>query len=238
VIDLHYWPTPNGWKVSIALEELGLPYRVVPVDITRGAQHAPAFAAISPNHRMPAIVDHEPLGGGPPLSVFESGAILQYLAEKTGRLMPADPRGRYEALQWVAWQVAGLGPMAGQLHHFKSYAPEPIPYAIERYTNEVNRLYGVLDRRLADREHLAGDYSIADIASFPWILPEAHGQDLASFPHLSRWYWALRARPAVKRGRKVGVELARPLDAEAKKVLFGQTAESAARAVAGEGERR
>lgn len=232
MIDVHYWPTPNGWKVTIALEELGLPYRVIPVDITRGAQHEPEFVRISPNRRMPAIVDHEPLGGGEPLAIFESAAILQYLGEKTGRLLPTDPRGKYEVLQWVAWQVAGLGPMAGQLHHFKSYAPEPIPYAIERYAKEVDRLYGVLDRRLSDREHVAGDYSIADIACYPWILPEAHGIELSRFPSLSRWYWALRERPAIKRGRKVGVELARPLDDEAKKVLFGQTAESAERALA------
>ncbi|GAB4216544.1 MAG: glutathione S-transferase N-terminal domain-containing protein [Sandaracinaceae bacterium] len=231
MIDVYYWPTPNGWKITIALEELELPYRVVPVDITRGAQHAAEFVRISPNRRMPAIVDHAPLGGGEPIAIFESGAILPYLAEKTGRLMPADPRGKYEVLQWVAWQVAGLGPMAGQLHHFQSYAPEKIPYAIDRYRNEVNRLYGVLDQALRGRDFLAGSYSIADIACYPWILPEAHGQDLAAFPDLARWYHALRARPAVQRGRKVGAELARPLDEEAKKVLFGQTAASAAAAL-------
>jgi GST-like protein len=232
MIDVHYWPTPNGWKITIALEELALPYRVIPVDITRGAQHTEAFTRLSPNHRMPAIVDHEPAGGGEPIAIFESAAILQYLAEKTGQLLPADPRGRYEVLQWVAWQVAGLGPMAGQLHHFQSYAPEKIPYAIERYRKEVNRLYGVLDRQLRGRDFLAGAYSIADIAAYPWILPEAHGQDLADFPDLARWYRTLRERPAVQRGRKVGVELARPLDDEAKKVLFGQTAASAEAAVA------
>jgi GST-like protein len=231
MIDVYYWPTPNGWKVTIALEELALPYRVVPVDITRGEQHTADFTKLSPNQRMPAIVDHEPAGGGAPIAIFESAAILQYLAERTGRLMPTDPRGKYEVLQWVAWQVAGLGPMAGQLHHFQSYAPEKIPYAIERYRKEVNRLYGVMDRQLRGREFLAEEYSIADIACYPWILPEAHGQDLEDFPGLSRWYAALRARPAVQRGRKVGAELARPLDDQAKQVLFGQTAASAAAAV-------
>ncbi|UJR80674.1 Disulfide-bond oxidoreductase YfcG [Sandaracinus amylolyticus] len=228
MIDLHYWPTPNGWKITIALEELGLPYAVKPVNIGRGEQFRPEFLAISPNNRMPAIVDDDPPGGGAPIAIFESGAILQYLAEKTGRLIPSDVRGRYEVLQWVAWQVAGLGPMAGQAHHFRQYAPEKLPYAIDRYTNEVNRLYGVLDRRLSDREFVAGEYSIADIAIYPWVVPwQAQGQQLSEFPHLERWFRALEARDAVKRGVEVGKELRVPkMDDEAKKVLFGQTAKS------------
>jgi GST-like protein len=233
MIDLYYWPTPNGWKITMALEELELPDRVVPVDMGRGGQHAPDFVRLSPNRRMPAIVDHDPEGGGT-IEIFESAAILQYLGDKTGKLLPSRGQARYEVLAWVAWQVAGLGPMAGQLHHFKSYAPTTIDYAIDRYTKEVNRLYGVLDARLEGREFLCGELSIADLASYPWILPEAHGQDLASFPNLARWYRTMRARPAIQRGRKVGVELARPMDEEAKKVLFGQTAQSAREA----GERR
>lgn len=227
MIDLYYWPTPNGRKITIMLEEIEMPYRVVPVDIGRGAQFTKEFLAISPNNRMPAIVDDEPMGGGEPISVFESGAILQYLAEKSGKLMPSDPRGKYEVIQWLFWQMGGLGPMAGQTHHFREYAPEKIPYAIDRYTNEMNRLYAVMDRRLRDREYLAGDYSIADIASFPWVIPhKLQGQNLADFPNLKRWYEAVTARPAVQRGRAVGRELPRqnPMDDEAKKVLFGQTA--------------
>ncbi len=226
MIDLYFWPTPNGHKISIALEELELPYRVVPVNIGRGEQFEPSFLAISPNNRMPAIVDHDPPGGGAPVSVFESGAILLYLAERTGRLLPADLRGRYEVIQWVMWQVAGLGPMAGQANHFRHYAPEPIPYAIERYTNEMHRLYGVMNTRLADRSCLAGDYSVADVAAWPWVAGyERQGQTLAEFPHLARWFEAIGARPAVQRGRKVGAELRQAtLDAEAKKVLFGQRA--------------
>jgi GST-like protein len=226
MIDLHYWPTPNGWKISIALEELELPYNMIPVNIGRGEQFKPEFLAISPNNRMPAIVDHDPPGGGAPLSIFESGAILTYLAEKTGKLSPTDLRGRYEVAQWVHWQMGGLGPMAGQAHHFRGYAPEKIPYAIDRYTNEVNRLYGVLNKRLADREFLAGAYSIADIASYPWVVPhERQGQDLAEFPHLRRWFQALRERPAVQRGMAVGKDLSKPvMDEEAKKILFGQKA--------------
>jgi len=229
MIDLHYWPTPNGWKISIMLEEAGLPYRVIPVNIGRGEQFKPEFLAISPNNRMPAIVDPEPIGGGAPLSIFESGAILMYLAEKSGRFMPSDVRGRYEVLQWLFWQMGGLGPMAGQAHHFRQYAPEPIPYATERYTKEVNRLYGVMDRRLADREYLAGDYSIADMAAFPWVLPyERQGQRLEDFPNLERWFKAMRERPAVARGLDVGKEFrtAVPMDEDAKKILFGQTAAS------------
>ena len=227
MIDLHYWPTPNGWKVAIALEETGLEYRVVPVNIGRGDQFKPEFLAISPNNKMPAIVDHDPPGGGGPLSVFESGAILLYIAEKTGKLAPKDLRGRYQVLEWVMWQVSNLGPMAGQAHHFRGYTEEKIPYAIDRYTNEVHRIYGVMDKRLADHEYLAGDYSIADIASWPWVVPwERQGQDLAEFPHLKRWFEAVGARPAVVRGFTLGQDLRdqHKMDAEAKKILFGQRA--------------
>lgn len=232
MIDLHYWPTPNGWKITIALEELALPYATKPVNIGRGEQFAPEFLAISPNNRMPAIVDRDPRGGGAPIALFESGAILQYLAEKTGRLAPTDVRGRYEVAQWLFWQMGGLGPMAGQAHHFRQYAPEKVPYAIDRYTNEVNRLYGVLDRRLADRAFVAGsEYSIADIAIFPWVVPwERQGQNLSELPRLERWFRAIEARDAVQRGLAVGKELRIPkMDDEAKKVLFGQTAKSTAR---------
>jgi GST-like protein len=233
MIDLHYWPTPNGWKITIALEELGLPYTIKPVNIGRGEQFRPEFLSISPNNRMPAIVDHDPEGDGAPIAVFESGAILQYLAEKTRKLIPDDVRGRYEVLQWLAWQVAGLGPMAGQAGHFRNYAEEKIPYAIDRYVNEVNRLYGVLDRRLADREFVAGDaYSIADIAIWPWTRrPDYFGQALDELPHLRRWREAMAARPAVQRGVEVGKDLriGPTMDAEARKHLFGQTAKSVGR---------
>lgn len=224
MIDLHYWPTPNGWKVTIMLEETGLPYRVVPVNIAAGEQFQPAFLAISPNNRMPAIVDDDPPGGGAPVSVFESGAILQYLAEKTGRFGTTDLRARYEITQWLFWQMGGLGPMAGQAHHFRQYAPEQIPYAIDRYTREVGRLYGVMNRRLADREFLAGEYSIADMAAWPWVVPhERQGQNLDEFPHLKRWFETLRARPAVQRGFAVGSELRNaPMDDKARAILFGQ----------------
>jgi GSH-dependent disulfide-bond oxidoreductase len=228
MIDLHYWPTPNGWKVSIMLEETGLPYRVVPVNIGRGEQFRPEFLAISPNNRMPAIVDHDPPGGGAPVSVFESGAILLYLGDKTGQFLPADLRGRYEVIQWVMWQMSGLGPMAGQAHHFRQYAPEPLPYAIDRYTNEVNRLYGVLNKRLDGRDFIAGAYSIADMAAFPWVVPfQNQGQKLEDFPHLARWFAAMKARPAVARGLDLGKELrSAKMDDDAKKVLFGQTAKT------------
>jgi GST-like protein len=227
MIDVHYWPTPNGWKVTIALEEMGLPYRIIPVNIGRGAQFEPSFLAISPNNRMPAIVDPEPGDGGAPISVFESGAILVYLGEKTGQFLPKDARGRAEVLQWLMWQMGGLGPMLGQAHHFRNYAPEKIRYGIDRYTNEANRLYGVMDRRLADREFLAGAYSIADMACWPWIVPHKNqGQDLDEFPNLKRWFETLRARPAVQRGFAVGKELRVETgpDDQAKQILFGQTA--------------
>jgi len=226
MIDLYYWPTPNGWKITIMLEETGLPYVVRPVNIGRGEQFTPEFLKIGPNNRMPAIVDTDPPGGGPPLSIFESGAILLYLAETTGQLMPQDLRGRYEVTQWLMWQMAGLGPMLGQTHHFRQYAPEKIPYAIDRYTNEANRLYGVMNTRLADWPFLARDYSIADVACWPWILPyQLQGQDLEEFPNVKRWFEIIRERPAVQRGLAVGQELRQAaMDDEAKKVLFGQRA--------------
>jgi GST-like protein len=224
-IDVYYWPTPNGWKVTILLEELGAPYNIIPINIGKGEQFKPAFLKISPNNRMPALVDHEPLGGGEPLSIFESGAMMEYIAEKHGKFLPKDARGKYEVLQWVYWQMANLGPNSGQANHFRHYAPEKIAYGINRYTDEVNRLYGVMNTRLADREYLAGAYSIADMASWPWIVPhERVGQDLNDFPHLKRWFEALKARPAVDRGYKVGQELRQEMSEEAKKVLFGQRA--------------
>jgi GST-like protein len=226
VIELHYWPTPNGWKVSIALEEMELPYRVVPVNIGRGEQFRPGFLAISPNNRMPAIVDLEPPDGGPPLAVFESGAILVYLAEKSGRFLPADLRGRKEVLEWLFWQVGGLGPMLGQHGHFALYAPEKVPYALDRYRREAERLYGVLDRRLAGREHVCGDYSIADMAIWPWIVTwRQQGIPIDEYGHVRRWYDALKARPALRRGYDVGKEWRHALtdgpDAEARRQLFG-----------------
>jgi GST-like protein len=224
MIELHSWPTPNGWKVSIALEEMALPYETHWVNIGRGEQFAPDFLAISPNNRIPAIVDR---GVSPPISVFETGAILVYLAEKCGRFLPTDARGRAEVLQWLFWQVGGLGPMLGQHGHFKLYAAEKIPYAIQRYEDETKRLYGVLDRRLADREHVAGDYSIADMACWPWVVTyKAQGIDLAAFPNVRRWFDALKQRPALQRGFALGKDLrgivARGPDEESRKHLFGQ----------------
>ncbi|TCL76230.1 glutathione S-transferase N-terminal domain-containing protein [Rhizobium sp. BK251] len=228
-IELYYWPTPNGWKITIMLEELGIPYDVKYVDIGKGEQFAPEFLKIAPNNRMPAIID--PDGpGGEPISVFESGAILQYLGRKFGRFYPPDERKRVDVDQWLFWQMGGLGPMAGQANHFRHYAPEKIEYGIKRYTNEVNRLYGVMNRRLADREFLAGEYSIADMASFGWARQyENAGQDLNDFPNLKRWFETLSARPAVQRGLEVGKDVRarqKPLseDKEAQKILFGQTA--------------
>ena len=226
-IELYYWPTPNGWKISIMLEECGLPYIVRPVDISRGEQFAPHFLAISPNNRMPAIVD--PSGpGGRPISVFESGAILQYLGRKTGKFYPREERARTAVEEWLFWQMAGLGPMAGQAVHFRRYAPETIAYAVARYTDEVNRLYGVMNNRLAAREFLAGRYSIADIACVGWVrLAERQGQDLARFAHLKRWFETIRAREAVKRAFAIRVEAASAVDMKDPKVravLFGQRA--------------
>jgi GST-like protein len=200
------------------------------VNINAGEQFTPGFLKISPNNRMPAIVDHDPPGGGAPISIFESGAILQYLAEKTGKFMPMDVRGKYEVLQWVNWQVGGLGPNCGQNHHFAAYASEKIPYAINRFVNETNRLYGVLNKQLAGRDYIAGEYSIADMMCWPWIVPhERQGQKIADFPHLQRWFERMKARPAVAKGYAVGKELRQPIanvSEEAKKILFGQTAAS------------
>ena len=225
-IELHYWPTPNGWKITIMLEELGVPYVVRYVNIGKGDQFAASFLAIAPNNRMPAIVDPEG-PDGKPVSIFESGAILQYLGRKFGRLYGTDERSRIEVEQWLFWQVGGLGPMAGQAHHFRQYAPQKLPYAVDRYTDEVNRLYGVMNRRLEDREFLAGDYSIADIASVCWVRPyRKQGQELDDFPELKRWFETLMARPAVMAGMAVGQEHRRNLadDKEAQKILFGQRA--------------
>jgi GST-like protein len=225
MIDLYYWTTPNGHKITIFLEEAGLPYTLRPINIAKGEQFAPDFLKISPNNRIPAIVDHAPADGGPPLSVFESGAILLYLAEKTGRFLPGDLRGRVEVEQWLFWQMAGLGPMAGQNHHFVQYAPEKIPYAIDRYVSETERLYGVLDTRLADRPFVAGDYSIADMACYPWIVPhKRQGQDLDSFPNLRRWFETIRARPAVVRAYTLAdsVSTEPVVTEESRRILFGQ----------------
>jgi len=200
MIELYYWTTPNGHKITMFLEEVAIPYTIIPVNIGAGEQFQPEFLKIAPNNRIPAIIDHEPAVSGEPISVFESGAILLYLGEKTGRLIPSNLRDRIEVLQWLFWQMAGLGPMAGQNHHFSQYAPEKIPYAINRYVNETGRLYAVLDQRLADREFVAGDYSIADIAAYPWIVPhERQGQKLEDFPNLKRWFETIQARPATAR---------------------------------------
>jgi GSH-dependent disulfide-bond oxidoreductase len=226
MIDLYYWPTPNGWKISIALEEMGLDYRVIPVNIGTGDQFKPDFLAISPNNRMPAIVDHDPPGGGEAISVFETGAILLYLAEKTGQFMPADLRGRVRVTEWLMWQMGGLGPMFGQDGHFKLYAPEKIAYAINRYDLECKRLLGVLDRQLAKTgDCVAGDYSIADMAIFPWVATtKARDIDRSEFAHVERWFESLRVRPAVATGMELNKEWRnRPPEDEAKarEILFG-----------------
>jgi GSH-dependent disulfide-bond oxidoreductase len=200
MIDLYYWTTPNGHKITIFLEEVGLPYTLHAINISKGEQFQPEFLKVAPNNRIPAIVDRQPTDSGAPISIFESGAILLYLADKIGQLIPSDVRGRTEVLQWLFWQMGGLGPMAGQNHHFNQYAPEKIPYAIDRYVKETARLYGVLDRRLSNSEFVAGDYSIADIAAYPWIVPhERQEQNLANFPNVKRWFEAIQARPATIR---------------------------------------
>jgi GSH-dependent disulfide-bond oxidoreductase len=237
MIDLYYWTTPNGHKITIFLEETGLPYNVMPVNIGKGEQFKAQFLDVSPNNRIPAIVDRAPAGGGEPIAVFESGAILLYLAEKTRRFLARDARGRVEAIQWLFWQMGNLGPMAGQNNHFSNYAQEKIPYAMDRYRNEVNRLYGVLNRRLEDRSFVAGDYSIADMAIYPWIVPyERQGQKLEDFPHLKRWFEAVRARPAVERAyekaKTVNPNAGGIRTAEERAILFGQTAASVDRAAA------
>jgi GST-like protein len=236
MIDLYYWPTPNGHKITLFLEETGTPYTIRPVNIGTGEQFKPDFLKIAPNNRMPAIIDQNPVDGGAPVSLFESGAILLYLAEKTGQFIPQDLRGRAEVLQWLFWQMGGLGPMAGQNNHFARIAPEKIPYAQDRYINETNRLYGVLDRRLADRPFVAGEsYSIADMASYPWIVGhEIQSQKLEDFPNLKRWFDAIAERPATKRAYAKGEEvrtsnLAEPTE-EQRRMLFGQTAASIAAA--------
>lgn len=229
MIELYYWPTPNGHKIAIFLEEAELEYRIVPVDISAGDQFKPEFLTISPNNRMPAIIDRNPADGGEPISVFESGAILLYLAEKTGKFFPADLRSRKVVIEWLFWQMGGLGPMAGQNHHFGQYAPEKIPYAINRYVQETNRLYGVLNRQLEGREYLAGDYSIADMASYPWIVPyERQQQKLEDFPNLKRWFESIRSRSAVIHAYEKGQPFtSRPtITEESRKILFGQTAVS------------
>lgn len=230
MLDLYYWTTPNGHKITIFLEEAGLPYQLRPVNISKGEQFQPDFLKISPNNRIPALVDHAPADGSASLAVFESGAILLYLAEKTCRFVPTDLHARTEVLQWLFWQMGGLGPMAGQNHHFGLYAPEKIPYAIERYVKETNRLYGVLDRRLSDREFIAGDYSIADMASYPWIVPwQRQQQNLDDFPNLKRWFEQIQARPAVVRAYQRAEEInTTPTVTEASRaLLFGQTANPA-----------
>lgn len=227
MIDLYYWPTPNGHKITIFLEETGTPYRIVPINIGRGDQFKPDFLAIAPNNRMPAIVDQAPADGGEPISIFESGAILLYLAEKTGHFLPRDVRGRADVLQWLFWQMGGLGPMAGQNHHFVTYAPERIPYAMERYVKETSRLYAVLNKQLQSRQFIAGEYSIADMACYPWIVPyERQQQDIDAFPHLKRWFDAIAKRPAVVAAYEKGKAInSKPtVDDEAKKILFGQSA--------------
>ena len=235
MIDLYYWPTPNGHKITLLLEEAGLSYAIHPVDIGKGAQFEPAFLAISPNNKMPAIVDHAPADGGEPIAMFESGAILLYLAEKTGRFLGEAAgsdaatalRQRLKARQWLFWQMAGLGPMTGQYGHFHVYAPEAVPYAMERYRKEAERLLGVLDGHLADRAFIAGDYSIADMAAYPWINAyERAPLDLSGLPHLRRWQAAIAARPATQRAYALTLQTnpdaGKPLDDAAKQVLFGQ----------------
>ena len=227
MIDLYTWATPNGRKISIALEEMGLPYEVHTVNIGKDEQFRPEFLAISPNNKIPAIVDHAPADGGMSISVFESGAILLYLAGKTGKFIPKTLRGQVVALEWLMWQMGGLGPMLGQNHHFQHYAPEKIPYAIDRYVKETNRLYGVLDKRLAGRAFNVGkEYTIADMAAYPWIIPERQGQDLADFPNLARWHAAIKARPgtvrAYARAKEINPAPRGPVTDEQRKILFGQ----------------
>ncbi|TDI59752.1 MAG: thiol:disulfide oxidoreductase [Alphaproteobacteria bacterium] len=238
MIDLHYWPTPNGWKVTIMLEETGLDYNVIPVDIGMGAQFEPEFMKISPNNRMPALVDHDPIGGGDPISVFESGAMLEYLADKTGQFLPTDPQGRYKVLQWVHWQMANLGPMMGNANHFKNYGPtiadlDKLEYGINRFVGEVNRLSGVMDKHLANNEYFGDDYSIADMIIWSWamLLPRTNDNTEKDFPNLIRWIAQVKERPAVQKGYKIGKEWRdrkrTPEEEEkSRKILFGQTAKS------------
>lgn len=228
MIDLHYWTTPNGHKITMFIEESGVPYRIVPVNISKGDQFQADFLRIAPNNRIPAIVDHAPADGGPPLSVFESGAILLYLADKLQRFIPLDLRGRNVALQWLFWQMGGLGPMAGQNHHFVQYAPEKIPYAMDRYVKETSRLYGVLNKHLGDgREYIAGAYSIADMACYPWVVPhERQQQDIATFPHLKAWLERIAQRPATQRAYELAKTINQipTVNTDSRSVLFGQDA--------------
>ncbi len=227
MIDLYYWTTPNGHKLTMFLEETGLPHRVLPINISTGEQFASEFLKISPNNRIPAMVDHKPADGGPPLALFESGAILLYLADKNGQFIAQDLRGRNETLQWLFWQMGGLGPMAGQNHHFGTYAPQKIPYAIDRYVKETARLYAVLDKQLTGRDFIAGSYSIADMACYPWIVPHTRqGQNLDEFPQLKRWFDSIRQRPATERAYALAKEInpTPVMTDEAKRVLFGQDA--------------
>jgi len=230
--DVYFWTTPNGYKILLFAEEAGLSYTIKPINISKGEQFEPAFLRISPNNRIPAIVDHHPKSGKGPISIFESGAILLYLAEKTGLFIPSDLEGRVEVLQWLFWQVGGLGPMAGQTHHFVHYAPETIAYAADRYVNETNRLYGVLERRLADRQFMAGaEYTIADMATYPWVLPERQNQTIDDFPNIKRWKSEIAARPATVRAYAKGkaVNTAPVVTKEARGILFGQTASTGPR---------
>ena len=229
MIDLYYWTTPNGHKITIFLEETGLPYKIFPINIGKGEQFAKDFLAISPNNRIPAMIDHEPPGGGASVPVFESGAMLMYLADKTGKFWPKDLRGRTQVSEWLFWQMANLGPNSGQNNHFSNYATDKIPYAMDRYRNEVNRLYGVLDRRLDGRDYVAGEYSIADMAIYPWIVPhERQHQNIADFPNIKRWLDAIFERPAVKRAyakaKEVNPNPGGIRTAEERAILFGQTA--------------
>jgi GST-like protein len=232
MLDVYYWTTPNGHKVTMFLEEAGLPYRIIPVNISRGEQFAPDFLRIAPNNRIPAIVDHAPADGGGPMPLFESGAILLYLSDKIGRFIPRDIRGRNMTLQWLFWQMGGLGPMAGQNHHFVQYAPDPLPYAIDRYVRETSRLYGVLNKHLSDgREYISGDYSIADMASYPWIVPhERQRQRMEDYPHLAAWYERIGSRPATVRAYALAREIntTPTVDAQSRSILFGQNAATVA----------
>lgn len=228
MLDLYYWPTPNGCKITILLHELAVPYNLIPLNIAKGDQFKPEFARINPNRRMPAIIDHAPATGGPPFAIFESGAIMMYLAEKYERFLPVDMRQKYEVVEWLMWQVGGLGPMCGQAHHFRQYAAERIPYAVERFTNEVNRLYGVLNARLSSRTYIAGAYSIADMACWPWIKPyKGQGQDLDEFPNLKQWFLEINQRPGAREGWRVGRKWlggGPVVTEESKAILFGQKA--------------
>jgi GST-like protein len=227
MIELSYWTTPNGHKITIFLEESETPYRITPINISKGEQFGEAFLKLSPNNRIPAILDTAPADGGAAISVFESGAILQYLAEKTGKFLPAEVRGKYDVLQWLNWQMGGLGPMAGQNHHFVQYAPERIEYAMNRYISETNRLYGVLNKRLADREFVAGDYSIADMAAYPWVVPyERQKQNIDDFPHLKRWFLSIKNLPAVMRAYEMAKTINEQptVSQDARTHLFGQVA--------------